>query len=160
MLWLTGPTGVGKSTVGFRVYLDVLNAGVPAAFVDVGQLCFFGGQRNHPLRARNLATVWQNLRSAGAEVLVAVGPIDEAANMNLYEQALPNASFTWCRLHAGPAELTRRVLSRRDGGSWPEPGDPLRGQPSEHLIDIAEQAIAQAASIDANAPSSTRARVN
>src|SRR6266550_1508852 len=37
---------------------------------------------------------------------------------HLYEQALPNTRLSWCRLHVGDAELTTRILSRREGGSW------------------------------------------
>jgi hypothetical protein len=35
-------------------------------------------------------------------------------------------------------------MSRRDGGSWPQPGDPLRGRPIEYLSRVAEQAVADA----------------
>jgi hypothetical protein len=148
VLWLAGPTGVGKSTVGFRAYLSVIGVGVPAAFVDVDQLGFFGEARNHQLRALNLAVVWKNHHNAGAKALVVVGPVEMSADMNLYEQVLPNATFTWCRLHASPAELTRRILSRRDGGSWQQPGDPLKGQPLERLTEIAERAISQSAILE------------
>jgi hypothetical protein len=39
-------------------------------------------------------------------------------------------------------------MSRRDGGSWPEPGDPLRGQSAEYLADVADRAAAQADALD------------
>ena len=59
-----------------------------------------------------------------------------------YERALAPATFTWCRLHAGGEELTRRILSRGAGGSWSQPGDPLRDRPGEELLDVARRAIA------------------
>jgi len=53
-----------------------------------------------------------------------------------------------CRLGAGRTELTRRIMSRRDGGSWPEPGDPLRGKSAEYLADVADRAAAEADALD------------
>lgn len=150
ILWLTGVTGVGKSTVGFRAYLKVLSAGVPAAFVDAGQLGFLGRSTDHRLRARNLASVWANDHSVGASALVVVGPVETHADAQCYQQTLPHVSFTWCRLHASPRELTRRVLSRRDGGSWPQPGDPLKDRPAEELIALADRAIAHDALLEAH----------
>lgn len=144
LLWLAGAAGVGKSTVGFRAYLKVLSAGVPAAFLDVDQLGFLGRSPDHRLRAQNLASVWANYQSVGAKALVVVGPVETRADGKLYEHTLQNVRFTWCRLHASPGELTRRVLSRREGGSWPQPGDPLKDRPPEELIEVADRAIAHA----------------
>jgi hypothetical protein len=53
---------------------------------------------------------------------------------------------------AGRAELTRRVMSRRVGGSWPEPGDPLRGQTPEYFTDVAARAAAEADALDRSEP--------
>lgn len=74
-----------------------------------------------------------------------VGPVHDRAEAAIYEQALPRATFSWCRLHAGREQLTRRVLSRRHGGSWPQPGDPLRGQSTDRLLQVAAEATAEAA---------------
>jgi hypothetical protein len=35
-----------------------------------------------------------------------------------------------------------------EGGSWPQPGDPLRGQPASYLSQAAEQAAAHAQILD------------
>jgi hypothetical protein len=56
--------------------------------------------------------------------------------------------ITTCRLHAGPAELRRRIMTRGEGGGWPQPGDPLRGQPASYLSRVAEQAAAEARALD------------
>jgi hypothetical protein len=39
-------------------------------------------------------------------------------------------------------------MSRGDGGSWPEPGDPLRGQSAEYLAEVAGRAVADADDLD------------
>lgn len=149
LLWVSGATGVGKSTVGFGVYMTRLRSGATAAYVDVDQIGFCSATpRDHVLRARNLAALWDNFHGAGARQAVVTGPVSTAAEARLYEEALPMARFTWCRLHVNDQELTRRILSRRGGGGWAQPGDPLRGQPVEELITTAKRAIADARSLD------------
>jgi hypothetical protein len=39
-------------------------------------------------------------------------------------------------------------MTRGDGGSWHQPGDPLRGQPASYLSRVAEQAAANAQALD------------
>ena len=39
-------------------------------------------------------------------------------------------------------------MTRGEGGSWPQPGDPLRGQPVSYLSRVAEQAAADARAFD------------
>ncbi|MGW1029583.1 AAA family ATPase [Streptomyces sp. NPDC002577] len=153
VLWLCGATGVGKSTVGFEVYQRVLRAGVTAAYIDLDQLGFChpapdGDPGNHRVKARNLAAVWGTYRAAGAQCLIMTGPVESEAAVEAYADALPAAELTLCRLHAGREQLTERIMLRRDGGSWVQPGDPLRGQPVAHLLKIADQAVASAAALE------------
>ncbi|GHC98271.1 hypothetical protein GCM10010313_06760 [Streptomyces violarus] len=153
VLWLCGARGVGKSTVGFAAYQRVLRAGFTAAYVDLDQVGFChplpaddpGG---HRLRARNLAALWRTYRSAGARALLVTGPVLDRAVAGVYAETLPGAEFTLCRLHAGREELTRRIMRRGEGGSWPQPGDPLRGQPAERLLRVADAAVATAAALE------------
>jgi hypothetical protein len=46
---ITGPAGVGKSTIGFRFYLGCLRAGLTAGYVDLRQIGFL---RRPPLATR------------------------------------------------------------------------------------------------------------
>ena len=89
-------------------------SGTPAAYVDVDQLGFCATTpTDHLLRdLRNLRGTVGKLwfrRSASARRR---GPIATRSEAMVYEQALPAATFTWCRLHASRAELARRILSR------------------------------------------------
>jgi adenylylsulfate kinase-like enzyme len=148
--WLCGPSGVGKSTIGFALYLKLLRAGLTAGYIDADQVGFCAvAPDNHWLKARNLAAVWENYRSAGAETLVTVGPVRDGEDAGVYESVLPQASFKWFRLHSGPGELARRVQARQQGGSWPQPGDPLRGAAPDKIERAAADAAAQAAALDA-----------
>ena len=145
VLWVCGPTGVGKSTIGFAVYRRLLQGGTPAAFVDLRQLGFVHpAPPGHRVPAGSVAGLWRNFRREGARSLVMVGPAEDAAAVAEYAGALPAATLTVCRLHAGRAELAERILGRRGGGSWPEPGDPLAGRPVPHLLRVADQAAADA----------------
>jgi hypothetical protein len=153
VLLICGPTGVGKSTIGFQVYLRCLRAGLAAGYLDLGQIGILrpgtpADPGNHQLKAGNLAAMWRTYHAAGARHLVATGPIDNEEILRAYVEAVPAATVTVCRLDAGPAELTRRVISRGMGGSWPEPGDPLRGQTSAYLNRVADQAIASAEALE------------
>jgi adenylylsulfate kinase-like enzyme len=153
-LLVCGPTGVGKSAVGFEVYQRALRAGRGAAFVDLDQIgfCSPGPARAaavHRLRARNLAALWRAFRAAGATFLVTVGPVESAAAAWVYQAALPGGPVTVARLHATPAELTSRILRRGAGHGWAQPGDPLAGRPAARLRDIAAHAAAAADRLEA-----------
>jgi hypothetical protein len=146
---ICGPTGVGKSIIGFELHLGNLRSGLTAGYVDLDQLGFVNAPGaedpgRHRLKARNLAAIWRTYHAAGARNLVATGPVQDEAAFRCYADALPGVAITLCRLHAGRAELTRRILSRGAGGSWPQPGDPLRGQPDAYLRQVADQAAADA----------------
>ncbi len=154
---IAGPTGVGKSTIGFQVYVNCINGGLSAGYVDLEQIGFVSADsrdelQRHRLRARNLAAIWRNYRAAGATHLVATGPIEDRAAFQVYAQELPAASVRLCRLRAGSDQLSQRIMSRGAGGSWPQPGDPLLGQPAQVLREVAARAAEQAAALDRSGP--------
>lgn len=152
ILWICGPTGIGKSTVGFEVYLKTMRTEAIAAYIDLGQIGFAeptpDAAAAHRLRAHNLAAIWHNYHRVGARLLVITGPIRDEIARKAYLDALPAATFTVCRLRAGAATLTERILRRRDGGSWAEPGDPLKGQPTSYLRRVADRAVADADALE------------
>jgi hypothetical protein len=153
VLLLCGPAGVGKSTIGFELYLRCLRAGLTAGYIDLNQIGFLtppaeGDPGNHRLKADNLTAMWRTYHAAGARHLVTTGPIGNQAALQTYRAALPAATVMVCRLRAGLAELTRRIMTRGEGGSWPQPGDPLRGKPAGYLSQVAEQAAADAQAPD------------
>ncbi len=158
VLWLCGATAVGKSTVGFALYQrTVFGQGIPAAYVDLEQLGFLspappGDPANRQVKARVLAALRRTFRAAGAEHLIVVGPVGSAAEVEVHARALSGSPRTVCLLQAGPETLADRVLSRGEGGSWPEPGDPLVGLPEAQLRDVARRAQAEAAALEKAPP--------
>ncbi|MFB9566601.1 AAA family ATPase [Saccharopolyspora hordei] len=147
VLWLCGPTGVGKSATGFAVYLRTLRAGRTAAYVDLDQLAFHprGG---HRLTAANLAALWDTYHGAGARHLVITGPAENTTAITTCTQALPAARFAVCRLHATAEHLAHRITLRGRGEGWPQPGDPLPGLAAAQLHRVAEDAAAQAQALE------------
>ncbi|WP_091658367.1 AAA family ATPase [Micromonospora auratinigra] len=153
ILWLCGPTAVGKSTVGWQVADRSRRAGHITGFVDLGQLGFLdpalgrdAGQ--HRLKAANLAAVWAGFHRHGARRLVVVGQVDHPDQLRHYRRALSAATLLLYRLHAGPHELSERIGHRGRGGGPPIVGDELRGQPAAVLARAREAAVAQAAALD------------
>ncbi|MCD0484747.1 hypothetical protein LO771_20710 [Streptacidiphilus sp. ASG 303] len=152
LLWLCGPTGVGKSTIGWQVYQHVRRS-VRTAYVDLDQLAFLrpvpsDRLARHRLRADNLAALWRTYRNAGAEAIIVTGPVEDEATAKMYAAALPRTEVTLCRLHAGRAALAERIESRSRGGSWPAPGDPLKGRSAAELRRIADEAAATAVALE------------
>jgi hypothetical protein len=147
ILWLCGPSAVGKSTIGWQVYQQARQAGVNAAFADLDQLGFLrpvpaGDPGNHRLKAANLAALWRTFRGAGAGCLVTVGPLDRPEDLAAYAAALPAATITLCVLHAAPEVLADRVARRGRGltPTWGLAGDELIGQPEARLRAVATRA--------------------
>jgi adenylylsulfate kinase-like enzyme len=153
VLLICGPTGVGKSTIGFELYMRYLRAGRTAGYIDLDQIGFLqpdaaNDPGRHLLKARNLAAMWRTYHAAGARHLIATGPVPTEEVSQAYIGALPAATVTVCRLHAGCADMRARIMSRASGGSWPQPGDPLQGKSAEYLSCVADQAAAAGQSLE------------
>jgi adenylylsulfate kinase-like enzyme len=150
VLWLCGATGVGKSTIGFQIFLQVMGAGIAAAYVDLEQVGFLrpapaDDPDNHRVKVRNLSAIWQSYRASAARCLIVVGSVDDRDAVQMYGDSLPAGSLTTVRLHAGHDQLTERIMLRGQGdGGWRAPGDPLKGQSTATLNRIAAKAAANA----------------
>lgn len=143
VLWVSGVPGVGTSMVGYAIYQRTMAAGRTMGYLDLRQVGFGPGDRvNHELRAANVAAIWRAYRDIGADGLVIVGEIDADIAEAPYAGALPAATLTVCRLHADQARLAERILPRGERSSWPQPGDPWRGRPTERLRQLVTQAVA------------------
>lgn len=152
IVWVCGATAVGKSTVGYELAQSSQRAGHTTGFVDLQQIGFLQpapapDPGNHRLKAANLAAVWRNFHAHGARRLVVVGPVEQAQQVRLYADALPAATVTVFRLHAGPDELRERIRQRGLGGGPNIAGDHLRGQPRAVLDRAHDAAVAQAAAL-------------
>lgn len=122
VLAISGPGGVGKSSVAFELSLILQRRDVDHALVDTDALdhVFPVPQDLPRLTERNLAAVWESFRERGVSRLVLIGVYldrpDEAAWL---KQAIPDASFKFVRLVANENALLARV-ARRELGSGRE----------------------------------------
>lgn len=154
VLLVCGATGVGKSEAAFAVFIRQGQSGAAAAYLDLDQIGFLSqlpadDPGGHRFKATNLADIWKRYHAAGVRRLVLSGPVPDEHAVAEYAKALPMARITVCRLHADPAELAHRIWLRGQGrNSWPQPGDPLRGQPEDRLRLIAAQAAAEAEALE------------
>lgn len=155
ILWLCGPTGVGKSTVAWSVYVKSRLAGRHTAFLDLDQVGFLrpgscADPGNHRLKAGNLAGVWNGFSASGARRLVVCGPLAQPEASGLYRAALPEATITMWRMGVGRGELQDRIM-RRAGGEAPGagmPGDEIKGLSRSELVEVGDRAWRQAVALE------------
>lgn len=115
-LVLSGSPGVGKTTVGWRVFELCLDLGQDPAFADLDLL---GAASPAPvddpyqsrLKAANLAAVWANYQQAGSQRLIVAGVVESLAERQLLEEATGGAVVI-CRLDAPDDDLALRIRRR------------------------------------------------
>ena len=115
VLWLCGPPGIGKSTVGWEIFTQLTRAGIEAGYVDIDQLgiCYpepASDPGRHRMKAQNLGAVVANYRAAGARCVIVSGVVDPGRGVPA--GLIPRAALTVCRLRAGRDELRQRFLGR------------------------------------------------
>jgi adenylylsulfate kinase len=122
VLVITGPVGVGKSTVAGAVSERLGDAKLPHALVDMDHLrwCSFAPADdpfNMRLGLRNLAAVWANYAAAGAERLVVVDIVEHADDIVKLGEAVRGAEIVVVRLRATVPALHQRLEGREAGAS-------------------------------------------
>ena len=80
-LWLCGPPGVGKTSVGWEIYSELVRSGIQTGYVDIDQLgmCYpelATDPGRHRMKTRNLGAVVAVYRAAEARCVVVSGVID------------------------------------------------------------------------------------
>jgi hypothetical protein len=154
-LWVCGPSGVGKSSVGWEVFRQLVAEGVKSAYLDFDQVGFcrpaaVDDLDNVAISTRNLAVMWPNYRFAGARRLVASGIVHTGGQIQTRAEVVPDLALTVCRLRASHDELRRRIFMRADGNGPPLPGDEFRSQSYEWLTHAADDSIAEADEMERN----------
>jgi hypothetical protein len=152
-LWLCGPVGVGKSSVGYAIFQQVYRSGIKVAYVDLDQvgLCYpspADDPHNHRVKAQNLGVVWPAYRAAGARCLIAVGGVPSREIVMTYAGKVPDTDLTLCRLRAAPECLTERVFRRGLGRGPVIPGPPA-SKSRQLLAGTAAEAVREARELDA-----------
>jgi DNA polymerase III delta prime subunit len=133
VLWLYGPPGVGKTTVGWQLFTQLTRDGTPTGYVDIDQLgmCYAAPTPDewapepasdpgrYRMKARNLDAVVTNFQAAGAQCLIVSGVVD--ADRGFDAGLVPHAALTACRLRCEPGDLRTRLAGRaRLGDDQPD----------------------------------------
>ena len=119
---ITGPVGVGKSSVANAVSQLLGEAKKPHALVDMDHLrwCNLAPDDdpfNMRLGLRNLALVWANYVAAGAQRLIIVDIVERRDDIDDYQKAVPGARIVVVRLRADLATIHARLEHREVGTS-------------------------------------------
>ncbi len=119
ILAISGPGGVGKTSVAFEASLILRAAGIAHALIDTDEL-----DRVYPVpddlpsfAEGNLAALWRQFAGRGVTHLILVGVVlDTDDELEGVRRAIPDACVVPVRLMASPATLVDRV-GRREIGS-------------------------------------------
>jgi adenylylsulfate kinase len=119
---ITGPVGVGKSSVAVVVSQLLAEAKQPHALVDMDHLRWCNlapadDPFNMRLGLRNLALVWANYAAAGAERLIIADIVERRDDIDDYQKAVPGARIVVVRLRADLVTLRARLEYREVGTS-------------------------------------------
>lgn len=122
VLVVTGPVGVGKTTVVSALSERLGQLGAPHAAVDLDALRWcYPAPAHDPfhmaLGLRNLAAVWSNYCAAGAERLVLADVVESRAAVAEYQAAVPGAVVQVVRLAAALPAILERLAGRESGDS-------------------------------------------
>lgn len=128
VLLITGPAGVGKSTLSWEIGAQLAKAGVRHAAIETDEL-----DRAYPLPSAselevfrpgmsdvseaNLASIWRNYEALGYGRLVMSGVmVNIGSDREWIARAIPNAAIIAVRLLASYETLLERI-GRREIGS-------------------------------------------
>jgi hypothetical protein len=119
VLVVTGPCGVGKSSVGFECMNLLEAANVPAARVD-GELAYYHPKRDprgfgYPVATEALRAIWPVYAAQGIRRLLLARVVEDVEQRAIVERAIPSARLRILRLVAGEATIRARLAQREIG---------------------------------------------
>lgn len=118
---ITGPVGVGKTTVAGEMGLLLRDAKIAHATVDFDQLseCYprpvDDDRWGTKLGLMNLAALWKNYERSGARRLVIARVLESRSELDGFREVVPGAEIQVVRLRAAPETLQSRVRRRGPG---------------------------------------------
>lgn len=121
-LLLTGPVGVGKTSVLYEASEILTSRGVHHSAIDVDAITQVHPRPAHDrfgqaLALRCLRALWDEHRAEGAERLLLARVVESWDGVAGFAEAVPGAAIIVVRLQAQPHELGRRVARREIGSA-------------------------------------------
>lgn len=127
LLILSGPVGVGKTTLGQEINTILNEHGVAHSFVDLDMLAETyprpaRDRFNKKLALRNLRDVWKNCAAVGSRNIVIPRVVEVQNDVDDICRAVPGSSPVICQLRASDETLKQRVRKRETGSglAWHE----------------------------------------
>jgi len=121
ILLITGPVGVGKSTVADEVFEILRKTSTPIALVNFDELTYASPLNNDPhgtkLGLKNLSAIWQNYYSLGIRNLIIPYVIEDQEEIERFRSSAPGSVISVVRLSASTKTLHERLRARQLGGS-------------------------------------------
>jgi hypothetical protein len=144
MVAITGPGGVGVSTTGYQVFVDLARSGAAVGYVDAHQLGFLGTQARSGhlawMRAANAHAVGSCLERAGSDTVVVSG---DAPAIRALTDSCPSENVTAFWLHASPEALAERVAALARGDGPPVQGNHRHGLAGAALADAIAASVSE-----------------
>lgn len=117
LLLLTGPVGIGKSSVGLAVSQILSTQNILHALVDLDHLRnVFPARKSDPFNEKigqqNLAAVWKNYKKIGVSCLIVPTVIDRQETIEDFYKSVPGANLFIARLYAPIPTIHSRLRSR------------------------------------------------
>lgn len=143
MLVISGPPGVGKTTLAWQLFSRCTSAGLDPAMVDLDLLgAAWPAPADDPhqsrLKAQNLAAVWANFQANGSRRLIVAAVVETESEKQMLRAAV-GGDLLLCRLKASAGTLADRIRGRgRDVG---DDMDKLTRRAAELSIQLAERDV-------------------
>ena len=127
LLTVSGPIGVGKTTIGQEISTLLDGWNIAHTFIDLDALTQTyprppDDRFGYRLAFLNLRDVWANSVSAGSRNLIVARVVETRSRLEEIERALPGCKSTICQLRASNETLLERVRKRElgSGRDWHE----------------------------------------
>ena len=127
VLIISGPVGVGKTSVSEEVSNLLLAKNISHTLIDVDALAEtyprpIDDRFGTKLTLKNLSDIWKNCLSAGSKNLILARVIETENCIEEFASTLPNTNIKVCQLSAQDSILRLRVRKREIGSGleWHE----------------------------------------